>query len=177
MRKIHLISSILLCICLKLYSQNITPPVYEYGGYRSINLFVSKNFNSVMISEEVIRNSEKLNRVLISFIITAEGRVDSIIVHENTNNKLAEEVQRTLKLSNNHWTPAKFNDTNVVSPRIFWPIYFYCIDCTTVSEKIGGINKDYFNNYSYSNLSEWTNASLVYKDMLFWVTPSSYKNN
>lgn len=162
---------VLVLISLSSCSQQTMPATYT-KGYRNFQHFFERQFNFELFREEVIQNSEKPHRTLISFVVTKEGIIDSLVVHEKTSDELAAEAVRAIKLSNGNWTPYKMAGSAKNSPRIFLPAHIICSMCSVRSEELFKINQAYFKAYEYKNLPGWQANSIVENPIGFVLFPT-----
>ena len=93
-------------ISLKLFGQNESMPQF-IGGEDALLNFIIKNTKYPPAARENCISG----RVCINFVITKEGKVDSISVLRSVHKSVDDESIRIVNLTNGHWIPGKINDS------------------------------------------------------------------
>ncbi|RPD46547.1 energy transducer TonB [Paracnuella aquatica] len=86
----------------------ITP---RYKGNGSFKDYVQKDLEGY--------NIKKASYFLATFIVTEEGKVENIIVHNGISAGFDAAVSKQLSKSTNNWTPAKFNGKPIQTKMIY----------------------------------------------------------
>lgn len=86
--------------------ENRTMPEYK-NGMHALMQFIGQNLRYPVFA----RDNCISGKVLITFKVTTEGTLDSIVVAHSVHDTLGKEAVRVLKLTENDWIPAKINDS------------------------------------------------------------------
>ncbi len=113
MRKLISILWLLIFISPMIFSQNVSmqPISFEKAKLKSGSAeeFFSKNTG---FPENLIFNNVNIN-VIISFIITKDGKIDSVKIIKSSNQNATVEALSALSKSDNLWEPTKINGQSV----------------------------------------------------------------